>query len=113
MAEAAPWEIAIRVETAHALSRKGCPRGWALTEHRGFARVNITAKAGGGKRRQRQLPIPLHFDHAKKIGEAVCRICDDFSRGIKSEQAAKKIAFISSEQATGLLLLNGQTSNSR
>jgi len=73
MAEAAPWEIAIRVETAHALSRKECPRGWALTEHRGFARLNITAKAGGGKRRQNQRPIPWHFDHAKKIGEAIFR----------------------------------------
>jgi integrase len=99
MAEAAPWEIAIRVETAHALSRKGCPRGWALTEHRGFARLNITAKAGGGKRRQIQLPIPWHFDHAKKIGEAVCRIYDDFSSGIEPELAAKKIAFTSSEQS--------------
>ncbi|MCP9792442.1 hypothetical protein KBZ20_10105 [Vulcanococcus limneticus Candia 3F8] len=101
MAEAAPWEIAIRVETAHALSRKGCPRGWALTEHRGFARLNITAKAGGGKRRQIQLPIPWHFDHAKKIGEAVCRIYDDFSSGIEPEQAAKKITFTSSEQSDG------------
>ena len=95
MAEAAPWEIAIRVETAHALSRKGCPRGWALTEHRGLARLNITAKAGGGKRRQIQLPIPWHFDNAKKIGEAVCRIYDDFSSGIEPELAAKKISFSS------------------
>ncbi len=108
MAEAAPWEIAIRVETAHALSRKGCPRGWALTEHRGFARLNITAKAGGGKRRQIQLPIPWHFDHAKKIGEAVCRIDDDFSSGIEPEQAAKKIAFTSSEQSG-----NGSTTAQR
>ena len=99
MAEAAPREIAIRVETAHALSRKGCARGWALTEHRGFARLNITAKAGGGKRRQIQLPIPWHFDHAKKIGEAVCRIYADFSSGIEPEQAAQKIAFTSSEQS--------------
>jgi integrase len=99
MAEAAPWEIAIRVETAHALSRKGCPRGWALTEHRGFARLNITAKAGGGKRRQIQLPIPWHFDHAKKIGEAVCRIYDDYSRGIEPELAAKKITFTSTEKS--------------
>ena len=52
MAEAAPWKIAIRFETAHRFSRKGFPRGWALTEHRGFAGLNITAKAGGGKRRQ-------------------------------------------------------------
>ena len=99
MAEAAPWEIAIRVETAHALSRKGCPRGWALTEHRGFARLNITAKAGGGKRRQIQLPIPWHFDHAKKIGEVVCKIYDDFSSGIEPELAAKKIAFTSAEES--------------
>ena len=90
MAEAAPWEIAIRVETAHALSRKGCPRGWALTEHRGFARLNITAKAGGGKRRQIQLPIPWHFEHARKIGAAVSSIYDDFSSGIEPEQAVKE-----------------------
>ena len=99
MSEAAPWEIAIRVEAAHALSRKGCPRGWSLAEHRGLTRLNITAKAGGGKRRQIQLPIPWHFDHAKKIGEAVCRIYDDFSSGIEPEQAAKKIALTSSEQS--------------
>ena len=99
MAEAAPWEIAIRVETAHALSRKGCPRGWALTEHRGFARLNITAKAGGGKRRQIQLPIPWHFDHAKKIGEVVCKIYDDFSSGIEPELAANKIVFTSAEES--------------
>jgi len=98
MAEAAPWEIAIRVETAHALSRKGCPRGWALTEHRGFARLNITAKAGGGKRRQLQLPIPWHFDHAKKIGEAVCKIYDDFNSGIEPELAVKKINYTSAEE---------------
>jgi len=99
MAEAAPWEIAIRVETAHALSRKGCPRGWALTEHRGFARLNITAKAGGGKRRQIQLPIPWHFDNAKKIGAAVCKIYDDFSNGIEPEQAAKTITYTSGSES--------------
>ncbi|NCU91062.1 MAG: hypothetical protein EBV44_03715 [Synechococcaceae bacterium WB7_1B_046] len=99
MAEAAPWEIAIRVETAHALSRKGCPRGWALTEHRGFARLNITAKAGGGKRRQIQLPIPWHFDNAKKIGAAVCKIYDDFSSGIEPEQAAKTITYTSGSES--------------
>jgi len=99
MAEAAPWEIAIRVETAHALSRKGCPRGWALTEHRGFARLNITAKAGGGKRRQIQLPIPWHFDNAKKIGAAVCKIYDDFSSGIEPEQAAKTITYTSAGES--------------
>jgi len=74
MAESAPWEIAIRVEAAQALSRKGCAREWSLAEHRGLTRLNITAKAGGGKRRQIQLPIPWHFNHAKKIGEAVFRI---------------------------------------
>lgn len=74
-------------------------RGWALTEHRGFARLNITAKAGGGKRRQIQLPIPWHFDHAKKIGEVVCKIYDDFSSGIEPELAAKKIAFTSAEES--------------
>ena len=99
MAEAAPpREIAIRVETAHALSRKGCPRGWTLTEHRGFARLNITAKAGGGKRRQLQLPIPWHFDHAKKIGEVACRIYDDFNSGIEPVPAAKKINYTSAEE---------------
>ena len=101
MAEAAPWEIAIRVETAHALSRKGCPRGWALTEHRGFTRLNITAKAGGGKRHQLQLPIPWHFDNAKKIGEVVCKIYDDFSSGIEPDLAAKRIAISPPEVING------------
>jgi hypothetical protein len=31
MAEAASWEIAIRVETAHAFSRKGCEVGAVAT----------------------------------------------------------------------------------
>lgn len=98
MAEASPWEIAIRVEAAHALSRKGCPRGWSLAEHRGLTRLNITAKAGGGRRRQIHLPIPWHFDNAKKIGDAVCRIYEQFSSGIEPEQAAKKITFSSQEE---------------
>ena len=98
MAEAAPWEIAIRVETAHALSRRGCSRGWSVAEHRGLTRLNITAKAGGGKRRQIHLPIPWHFDNAKKIGDAVCRIYEDFSSGVEPEQAAKKITFSSPEE---------------
>lgn len=86
------------METAHALSRRGCSGGWSLAEHRGLTRLNITAKAGGVKWRQIHLPIPWHFENAKKIGDAICRIYEDFSSGIEPEQAAKKIDFSSPEE---------------
>ena len=54
---------------------------------------------GAPRLRQIQLPIPWHFDHAKKIGEAVCKIYDDFSSGIEPELATKKIAFTSAEES--------------
>ena len=98
MAKAAAWEIAIRVEASHALSRKGCGRGWALTEHRGMTRLNITARAGGGKRRQIQLPIPWNFDHARKIVDAVCAIYTDFQNGIEPADAARKIIFVAENE---------------
>ena len=98
MAKAAAWEIAIRVQTSHALSRKGCGRGWALTEHRGMTRLNITARAGGGKRRQIQLPIPWHLDHTRKIVEAVCAIYTEFQNGIEPVDAARKITFVAEDE---------------
>ena len=57
------------------------------------------AKAGGGKRRQIQLPITWHFDNAKKLGAAVCRINDDFNSGIEPEQAAKTITYTSGSES--------------
>ena len=69
--------------------------GGALTEQRGFAGLNITAKAGGGKWRQIQLPISWRFDNAKKLGAAVCKIYAGFSSGIEPEQAAKTITYTS------------------
>jgi hypothetical protein len=49
------------------------------------------AKAGGGKRRQIQLPISWRFDNAKKLGATVCKIYAGFSSGIEPELAANKI----------------------
>jgi hypothetical protein len=57
------------------------------------------AKAGGGKRRQIQLPITWHFDNAKKLGAAVCSINDDFNSGIEPEQAAKTITYTSGSES--------------
>jgi hypothetical protein len=94
------------------LSRKGCPRGWALTEQRGFAGLNITAKAGGGKRRQIQLPISWRFDNAKKLGAAVCKIYAGFSSGIEPELAANKITIdLQANQMPELLTPRSQIQN--
>jgi hypothetical protein len=68
--------------------------GWSLAEHRGLTWLNITAKAGGGKRREIHLPIPWHFGNPMKIGDAACKIYEDFRSGIAPDQAGKKITFL-------------------
>ena len=58
MAQARDWEGTIRTVVSHALSQRGCRRGWTVLNHRGNVRLNIAAGAAGGRRRQVLLPIP-------------------------------------------------------
>lgn len=67
MPAARDWEVTIRA----VVSQRGCRRGWTVLNHRGHARLNIAAGAGGGKRRQVLLPIPLECDQVDQIRDAV------------------------------------------
>jgi hypothetical protein len=70
------------------------------------------AKAGGGKRRQIQLPIPWHFDNAKKLGATVCKIYAGFSSGTEPELAANKITIhLQANQMPELLTPRRQIQN--
>jgi hypothetical protein len=85
MPAARDWEDTIRAVVSHALSQKGCRRGWAVLNHRGHARLNIAAGARRGRRRQVLLPIPRECDQIDQIRDAVARVYEEFQQGIKPD----------------------------
>ena len=66
--------MTIRAVVSHALSQRGCRRGWTVLNPRGHARLNIAAGAGGGKRRQVLLPMSLECDQVDQIRDAVVQV---------------------------------------
>ena len=62
MPSARDWEDTIRAVVSHALSQKGCSRGWTVHNRRGHARLNIAAgaeRAGAGQPRHRGMAAVL------------------------------------------------------
>jgi hypothetical protein len=70
MPAAGDWEATIRAVVSHALFQRGCRKGWTVLNHRGHARLNSAAGAGGGKHLQLLLPIPWECDQAALHGAA-------------------------------------------
>ena len=87
MAAALAWETVLRAGVSHSLSRLGCRRGWSVANHRGLVRLNITAHAGGGRRRQLLLPIPWDGDHVDQVRDAVVALHTAFQDGEDLEDA--------------------------
>jgi hypothetical protein len=85
MPVARDWEDTIRAVVAHALSQKGCRRGWTVLNHRGHARLNIAAGAGRGRRRQVLLPIPRECDQIDQIRDAVVQVYAEFQQAIEPD----------------------------
>ena len=81
MAAALAWETVLRAGVSHSLSRLGCRRGWSVANHRGLVRLNITAHAGGGRRRQLLLPIPWDANHVDRAREAVVALHTAYQEG--------------------------------
>jgi integrase len=91
MPAARDWEVTIRAVVSHALSQRGCRRGWTVLNHRGHARLNIAAGAGGGKRRQVLLPIPWECDQVDQIRDAVVQVYDEFQQGIEPDACVARM----------------------
>ena len=87
MVAALAWETVLRAGVSHSLSRLGCRRGWSVANHRGLVRLNITAHAGGGRRRQLLLPIPWDGDHVDQVRDAVVALHTAFQDGEDLEDA--------------------------
>ncbi len=85
MPAARGWEDTIRAVVSHALFQKGCRRGWTVLNHRGHARLNIPAGAGGGRRWQVLLPIPWECDQIDQIRDAVVQVYEQFQQGIEPD----------------------------
>jgi len=92
MPAARDWEVTIRAVVSHALSQRGCRRGWTVLNHRGHVRLNIAAGAGGGMRRQVLLPIPWQFDQVDQIRSAVVEVFEGFQQGIEPEACVARMA---------------------
>jgi integrase len=91
MAAARDWEDTIRAVVSHALSQKGCRRGWTVLNHRGHARLNIAAGAGRGRRRQVLLPIPWECDQIDQIRHAVVQVYEEFQQGIEPDACVARM----------------------
>ena len=91
MPAARDWEDTIRAVVSHALSQKGCRRGWTVLNHRGHARLNIAAGAGRGKRRQVLLPIPWECDQIDHIRDAVVQVYEEFQQGIEPDACVARM----------------------
>ncbi|QNI65476.1 phage integrase family protein [Synechococcus sp. A15-44] len=76
---------------SHALSQKGCRRGWTVLNHRGHARLNIAAGAGRGRRRQVLLPIPWECDQVDHIRDAVVQVYEEFQQGIEPDACVARM----------------------
>lgn len=92
MPAARDWEVTIRAVVSHALSQRGCRRGWTVLNHRGHVRLNIAAGAGSGRRRQVLLPIPWQFDQVDQIRSAVVEVFEGFQQGIEPEACVARMA---------------------
>ena len=91
MPAARDWEDTIRAVVSHALSQKGCRRGWTVLSHRGHARLNIAAGAGRGRRRQVLLPIPWECDQIDHIRDAVVQVYEEFQQGIEPDACVARM----------------------
>ena len=91
MPAARDWEDTIRAVVSHALSQKGCRRGWTVLNHRGHARLNIAAGAGRGRRRQVLLPIPWECDQIDHIRDAVVQVYEEFQQGIEPDACVARM----------------------
>jgi integrase len=91
MAPTRDWEGTIRTVVSHALSQRGCRRGWTVLNHRGNVRLNIAAGAAGGKRRQVLLPIPWQCDQVDEIRDAVVYVFDEFQKGVDPDVCVARI----------------------
>ena len=91
MAAARDWEDTIRAVVSHALSQKGCRRGWTVLNHRGHARLNIAAGAGRGRRWQVLLPIPWECDQVDQIRDAVVQVYEQFQQGIEPDACVARM----------------------
>jgi len=91
MPAARGWEDTIRAVVSHALSQKGCRRGWTVLNHRGHARLNIAAGAGRGRRRQVLLPIPWECDQIDHIRDAVVQVYEEFQQGIEPDACVARM----------------------
>ena len=91
MAGARDWGDTIRAVVSHALSQKGCRRGWTVLNHRGHARLNIAAGAGRGRRWQVLLPIPWECDQVDQICDAVVQVYEQFQQGIEPDACVARM----------------------
>ena len=91
MAAARDWGDTIRAVVSHALSQKGCRRGWTVLNHRGHARLNIAAGAGRGRRWQVLLPIPWECDQVAQICDAVVQVYEQFQQGIEPDACVARM----------------------
>lgn len=91
MPAARDWEVTIRAVVSHALSQRGCRRGWTVLNHRGHARLNIAAGAGRGRRRQVLLPIPWECDQIDHIRDAVVQVYEEFQQGIEPDACVARM----------------------
>jgi len=91
MPAARDWEDTIRAVVSHALSQKGCRRGWTVLNHRGHARLNIAAGAGRGRRRQVLLPIPWECDQIDHIRDVVVQVYEQFQQGIEPDACVARL----------------------
>jgi len=91
MAPTRDWEGTIRAVVSHALSQRGCRRGWTVLNHRGNVRLNIAAGAAGGKRRQVLLPIPWQCDQVDEIRDAAVYVFDEFQKGVDPDLCVARI----------------------
>jgi integrase len=91
MAAALAWETVLRAGVSHSLSRLGCRRGWSVANHRGLVRLNITAHAGAGQRRQLLLPIPWDGDHVDEVRDAVVALHSAFQDGEDLDDALARL----------------------
>ncbi len=85
------WEGTIRTVVSHALSQRGCLRGWSVLNHRGHVRLNIAAGAGGGTRQQVLLPVPWQADQVDAIKDAVVFIYEAFENKVPLEFAVAEL----------------------
>ncbi|MCT0249284.1 hypothetical protein [Synechococcus sp. CS-205] len=81
-----------------------------MLNHRGHARLNIAAGAGGGKRRQVLLPIPWECDQVDQIRDAVVQVYDEFQQGIEPDACVARMPRAEEQGADGAAVLRPASS---